>query len=401
MGLFDKLSGPPSKDKFAKMFMAGVRAAGELKQIHYDREQFSVVGEGGQISFLGNIYQEYCSVPKSQRAKVLQRSVRAWFVYLRELPKKFEDVHPDLLPAVRSRSFFELNRLRNEVEGEKPLDWPYQVLGEHFGVGMVYDMPDSMRSIPQHDLDAWGVTFYEALEAARKNLTGLQMAFIGPKEGEGVYMSAATDSHDASRIILVDLVRQFRVKGDYIAIIPNRNNLIVGGSEDLDSLKGMVKLAQKALKEPRPISGIALKLEGDDWVPWLPEACHPLYREFKAMQMQWLGQDYAEQKALLDKLHEKTGKDIFVVNYTFFEKKDTGEARSYAVWAEGVTDAYLPEVDIIAFVPNEGEPMMVDWDRAIHVVPGMMEHLDMYPVRFRVTGFPNADQLKAMGAATL
>ena len=63
------------------------------------------------------------------------------------MPEDFEDVKPDLMPVVRSRSHFDLNGLRGEVESGSPITWPYQVLGEHFGVGLVYDLPDSMRSI--------------------------------------------------------------------------------------------------------------------------------------------------------------------------------------------------------------------------------------------------------------
>ena len=70
-----------------------------------------------------------------------------------------------------------------------------------------------MRSITQENLDGWGVTFYEAMEAARHNLTQLEHAFIGPKEGEGVYLCAATDGYDSSRLILLDLIRQLRVAG--------------------------------------------------------------------------------------------------------------------------------------------------------------------------------------------
>ena len=34
------------------------------------------------------------------------------------------------------------------------------------GLGLVYDMPDSMKPISNKELELWGVTFYEALEAA-------------------------------------------------------------------------------------------------------------------------------------------------------------------------------------------------------------------------------------------
>ena len=116
--------------------------------------------------------------------------------------------------------------------------------------------------------------------------------------------------------LIKDAIRHFQVKGDHIAMIPNRENLIVVGSEDVEGLAGMVKLAAKAMKEPRPISGIALRLDGDDWTPWLPDASHPSYKAFQELQLQSFGQDYAQQKEMLDKLHEKNGEDVFVANFS-------------------------------------------------------------------------------------
>ena len=37
--------------------------------------------------------------------------------------------------------------------------------------------------------------------------------------------------------------------------------------EDVEGLSGMVKMVAEAVKKPRPISGIALRLDGDEWTP--------------------------------------------------------------------------------------------------------------------------------------
>ena len=116
-------------------------------------------------------------------------------------------------------------------------------------------------------------------------------------------------------------------------MIPNRENLIVVGSEDVEGLAGMVKLAAKAMKEPRPISGIALRLDGDDWMPWMPAEDHPSYKAFQELQLQSFGQDYAQQKEMLDKLHEKNGEDVFVANFSAIKRPD-GKVFSYATWTD-------------------------------------------------------------------
>jgi hypothetical protein len=249
-----------------------------------------------------------------------------------------------------------------------------------------------MRSISQDDLDGWGVSFYEAFEAARHNLIQVQHAFIGPKEGEGVYLAATRDGYDSSRLILLDVIRQFRVAGDFVAMVPNPDTLIVTGSEDMKGLKGMLGLATNALKQPRPISGVAVRLDGDDWVPWLPDPSHPLHNKFRGLQLQSIGRDYADQKELLDGTT-----DIFVASFSVMEHKETEHLITYCVWPKDVL-VLLPRTDKIAFMQEGKNPLMAAWDRVVEIVGDLMEPLDIYPERFQVSGFPTEEQLAAMGA---
>ena len=71
MAIFDKLPGPPSKDKFAKLLMDAIHKAGETGEIAYEPEEFRLRGEAekGSIIFLSNAYQEYCSAPAEAAGK--------------------------------------------------------------------------------------------------------------------------------------------------------------------------------------------------------------------------------------------------------------------------------------------------------------------------------------------
>ena len=394
----EKRTVPPSQDDFAKLVMDGLRRAGVTNEISYDPQQFqiSVAGEKESTLFLNNGYHEYCFVAEEDRPHVLRRYVRGWLDAHKLLPEEFAGLQPDLLPAVRSRSFYEFVRLRAALNENDSADSPYQILGEDLAVGLVYDMPDAMRSISNKEFNAWGVTYYEAMETARENLGHLRPRIIGPKEGEGIYVFTTNDGYDSSRLILLELIRQFQVKGEYIAIVPGREMLIVAGSEDTAGLEAMLTLAKKALQEPRPISGVAVRLDGDDWVPWLPDPSHPHYDEFRMLRMQRYGQDYAEQKELLDALHEKTGEDIFVASFSVVEHKDTRQRTSYCVWTKG-SHSLLPKTERIILGGPDQEPIMVTWDRVAEVVGDLMKQQGMYPERYRVEAFPTGEQLAAMG----
>ena len=190
MSIFDRFisSKPPSKDTFAKAVRDGIVRAGEKQAVVYDKDQFALrtPEKDGHRLNLGNAYPEFFAAPKARRAELVKKWIRVWFSHRIEIPSDFEDVRPDLLPTVQARSHYELVDLQSEVEGRGRSNRPYQIFGEHFAAGLVYDLPESMQHVTQDNLDEWGVTLYEALEVARQNLAEKQFAFLGPGEGEGI-----------------------------------------------------------------------------------------------------------------------------------------------------------------------------------------------------------------------
>ena len=61
------------------------------------------------------------------------------------------------------------------------------------------------------------------MEVARQNLTELEHGSRFPESGEGVYFLASKDSYDSSRLILTEIIHQFRVRGEPIVVVPNRD----------------------------------------------------------------------------------------------------------------------------------------------------------------------------------
>ena len=217
-----------------------------------------------------------------------------------------------------------------------------------------------------------------------------------PEEGEGLYVSQTKDNYDASRLLRLDLIRQFRVQGDYVAIVPDRDTLVVTGTDDVCRLQAVAALVKDALRKPRSISGLVLRLDGDEWVPWMPDRSHPAYQDLRTLQIQTYGQNYAEQKSLLDKLHEKTGQDVFVASFQAMQNTTSGETTSYCVWSKGC-HAFLPQTDRIFFFEENREPVGTEWARAAAVLGDSMKPLGMFPERYRVVDYPTGEQMRAMG----
>jgi hypothetical protein len=119
---------------------------------------------------------------------------------------------------------------------------------------------------------------------------------------------------------------------------------------------------------------------------------------FRQLYIQSIGQNYAEQKDLLDRRHELEQVDIFVASYSAMEEEKTGNVISYCVWSEGV-DTLLPETDQIFFFrpeapKNEQTAGNADSDTVRRVAGDLMEPQGTYPERWRVKEFPDDSVLR-------
>ncbi len=402
MNTFGKFDKPPTKAQFVRLVSDALRKAGETAKLHYDREAFSLSAEGQaqRIFWLNNVYKEYCAARPDHRPGLLRNVVRSWLVPAHSVPESYEDVHPDLLPAVRARGYYEVTRLQLKAEGHEPDEGPYRRIGEHLAVGLAYDLPGAIVQIGRHHLDAWEVSFDDALKAAVDNLRGMTKEPF--HEGApGVWISPYCDNHDASRLVLTEEVRRCEVRGDPVALVPNRDKLLVTGSDDVRGLATIAALGAEALKQPRFLSGTPLRLVGDEWVDFVPPADHPAYQNFRLLYAHSIGRDYASQGDALKAIYEKTGDDVFVSEHVIARKNDTGDVMTYAVWSAGI-ESLLPEAETVYFVRVKGEDDAeivagAAWERVRQVVGDLMTPEGLYPERYRVRQFPSAEQLAALG----
>jgi Protein of unknown function (DUF1444) len=393
--LFDR---PLSKDQFAQMLMKRIRASGDKGPVSYDPEKFSLTKSPSWVSFLGNAHQEYLRRPKADREQVILSFLTTWNTLGFQPSDDFADVKADLLPVLRSRGYLEVDIHRAADNFRSKADFPFAVIADHLVETLVYDLPQRMMWIDNDRLDKWGVTFYEAMEVAKRNLLErpIQCAQVG-----GLYVFATGDSYDASRMLLSDFVRDVKVVGDTLVMVPNREVLYVCGSDDSAALAAMIDLASKDFDHERNISGLVFRAVDADWEPWLPSESHPTFIAFSNLRVQWLAREYASQKDLLDKRHQHEGTDIFVASFLAFENRETGRHTSYCTWSRGI-ESLLPEVAIIAFIDPQAakeRPIVAsgNWDSVRRIVGDILEPVDMYPFRWRVDEFPDDAQLKAIG----
>lgn len=408
MGLFDRFFGPPSQDQFAKALMTAIRAAGETAELSYEPAASRIVrtrdGEpAGEIN-LGNMYRTYAELPKKKRAEYLKVCVRGALATHRELPDDFDSARHDLRPRLFARCSIEAIRLRAEKEKKTPdaLNLVTEPVGEHILSVLSYDWPEAVQTIHANQLDTWGVSAYEALEAAKMNLAEVPFGIAEMGENLRVFMTG--DSYDATRILLTDHIRNLELQGRPVAMAPNRDMLLVTGSDDEVGLAMMVALGSEALEKQYPLSGIPLILEDDGWADWMPPEGHSCRDAFQKLRSSFLGPRYAEQKSLLEEFYADDPDAPFVASFSGVTKGED-DVVTYCVWGDGV-DALLPVSQKVVFFSQNPEgagqqDALGTWERVQEVVGHLMEPTDHYPPRYRVRDYPDAEDLAAIGKAEM
>ncbi|MBI3928815.1 MAG: hypothetical protein HY319_24960 [Armatimonadetes bacterium] len=385
------LFGRPGRDQFAHIVTDEIRRGGENGDIVYDREHFALtIGQDSEKSVLhlSNVYREYLRSPRRQRRRLLtnfaslQRQAGEFL-----FPESYQEARACLMPRLQHRLQLETLRLL------KDLVVPHVLLSEDLTATVVYDTPQAILSFPEDQLERWGITFEEAMRAARDNLWAASNDEFSCHRG--LYTSPWRDNYDASRLILQPLIRQLKVEGQHVVLPLHRDSLLVTGSEEHAGLEALLQAAGTGFEHPRFICGAPIWLQEDRWTEYEPPAGHPLAEEFRRLRLCSRARDYQEQKQVLEELHHSRGEDLLVAAYSLTDQ--TGELQNYSSWSRGV-DTLLPRSERVALfdpaLPEEERVLgLFDWEHLKSVVGALMEKTDHYPIRFRVRQFPSEAQL--------
>ncbi len=388
-----------TREDFAQLL---IDQAGKIKpgiEIVFDSQEFSlkILSQEQQLMYLHNAYLEYSQVAEEDRPAILKKWLRH-FLFLKTMPEDWEDVVPDLLPALRNRSYFELAELRFREQGRDFARFSYQDVGDHYALAVSYDMHDSIVMISDRHLEDWGITFFEAMEIAMRNLLEKECVFTCLKLEEKmfVYCASSGDGFDGTRLVLLEQIRKLRVHGDYIAMVLNTDSLLITGSEDQLGLGFFLSQAMEGSQKPHALPPFLLRLEGEEWVPWLPPETNPLYKPFLKFRILAIATDYAQQQELLGGIYEKEENGPAVAGFFAAEREPAGTLLTYTLWGKGC-EALLPQAEFVGFV-EEGrrQPVFIPWKIVRAVVGDLMRPLEDYPPRFLVREYPSEKEMTEM-----
>ena len=389
-----------ARTEFAEMLLAKAREAkpGVIVDFYPNEYSLKVQSPQQQTLFLHNAFHEYRRCNEENRPQVVNKWLRH-FLFTKEMPEDFEDVEIDLFPSLRTRCYFEFARLRFQLQNRKMPQFPYQDVAEHFAMTVSYDMYDSIVMISDKYLGEWNLTFYEAMEIAMKNFyeRGSSFNCLKVENKVLVYQASVGDGFDGSRLVLSDVIRTLEVYGDTIAQVSNTDSLLITGSDDEVGLRFMLTQAANVYEKPHPMPPILLRLEGDDWVPWLPPESSPMHKSFKRIRDISVASEYHEQQSLLNALYKRDGNNTVIAEYMTMQSEDENEPDwSYTIWQKG-KKMLLPKTERIVFMDEETIPTFaVPLDIVCDVVGYIMEPQDIYPQRFLVSEFPTNQEIEEM-----
>lgn len=390
--MFGLFKSNPSKDQFAKMLLG--EAAKQGVTYEYDPKEFVLKNDKGRI-LLGNWHDHYCQANAEHKKKLISNFVAT--LQPPKEPSSLDEVGNNLITAVRERAMFAFTDLEGQASGRtKPLDVASIPLTKWFASTLVIDSPHTVAIVTGEQLKKWGVSIEEAAETGVNNLRNSTV----PKfvQQEGYFRGTWDDDYDSSRILLPELFAGLPLDGDPVIVIPNRLTLMVTGSRQTDALKAMLAKAEEIVSTiARPQNPAPLVIKNgvieDFTVPESSSVFHEVRRATCLAPLMY----YNEQKELLEKLHEKTGKDIFVAKYTLNQRKD-GSYFSYSIWSRNIV-TLLPSTDMVALHDSdkpENEQMlgMAPLEKVLSIAGDLMLDAGMFPTRYYVSKFPDAEMLK-------
>jgi len=394
---WDRIWGRPNLANYARDVAERLERHGVGSLSYFAEQQELRVKGGNTVYFLGNGFSDYRRATKAKRRAVMERFVNglANGAAASPLPANYQDARPRLLPIVRGADedtlgFLHAQRIR--TSGTPPRKTPHanRPLVAGLTKGVAYDAPNSLMRLTMEQLGAWKVDLDQALADALENLRALPEHGGWVQRHHGVWSGRWGDDYEPSRLLLPDLIHRLGV-ADPVAIAPLRNMLLVTSARNEAGLIEMARLAQEAMQaQPRWLSGQPMRLRDDGrWEVFEPPASSA--QAFRELYLTERADAYAGQKTSLEKIHEHDGVDLFVASVILFRERDAGRLRSCTTWSRDV-DTLLPQTELIAFHRAEGEMLLVPWDPAVEVVSGLMEAIDLAPVRYRVRAFPDEGQ---------
>lgn len=395
MGLLDFLTGGSPQDRFAKEVMARIRAKGWTGDIRHDPGSFSIALGEDSISLL-NGFLERAKMNRARRAEAVDELATLALISAEPPPATLDEVADKLLPVIRTRVHVGDMWLVRPAWEEVSRRRCHAPISDSLCAWAAVELGRGMRGVGDEDLDRWGVGFDEVLAIAVDNLRARSSPAKFEKDPRGFYTTRYRDHYDVSRLLLPDLLQTLPLDGDPVILAPERDTLVVAGSEDSDALDAMGAQLESVLGSmKRLISMEPLVYREGAWRPFgVTNASHALGR------LAMLGADlnHEQQRRLMAHEFAEAGRDAYAAELNLL---DAEEGATWSPIAFGKT-ALAPLAD--AYLLSSGEPgaTLVRARTDFEAICGpFAREPDCWPERLVIDRAPTEEQWARLRAAAV
>jgi uncharacterized protein YtpQ (UPF0354 family) len=217
----------------------------------------------GRLS-VDNAYIAYQSDPDS-----LQQIMASYITSLRSAFSQADTASAgNIIPVIKPHSYLNMTTYEG---GPKVNPGVYEIYNNELIILYAMDLPNNVRGLSESDLTDLGIT-RESLHVTGINNLVNMLTEIQVKGGNGLFMVMAGGTYESSLILHLDLIHKdnFKVHGDIIIAIPNRDVLLITGSNDTQNVAKVATIANQMYSENNyPISPFLFKLIDNKWQKWV------------------------------------------------------------------------------------------------------------------------------------
>jgi hypothetical protein len=381
----ERLALSPDRVQFASDLARALAPA----KVEVVAEDFALRVDGRLVVQLGKPFAEYQDADVPTKGKVLRRWASSIAQARTRVLPEFSEVRDKVVPHLRSIN----SQALLELAGGGKAAFAYEMVAAPVLAGAAVDFGDVFALVTEEMRRRWGVSMAQILAAARENLAARSVEGLSAVSA-GVYRGEFGDGNASARLLLDETLRRLDVKGDPVALVPNRDALIVTGADDDEGLARAAALARDALGRGEPLSGTPLRLRSGAWEEFSPPSGSAANEAFRLLRLTASGMDYARQA---EALKQREGDEVFIASFQIFQSPHDGQWRSVSVWTEGVV-TLLPRTDAVILVspgfandPRRTGPW--DWAALEAAVGDRLQRRDRQPVRFLTKGFPTEQMI--------
>lgn len=224
--------------------------------------------KGNEFShYLDNAYKDYKMQPDS-----LDQVIARYVSSAIELYKGPEPINVDnIVPIIKPTDHLEgLKQLSKEIGKEQEPWIVYEEYNSALIIVYAENTKTSIRYFTKEDFDKLKIPRDSLRALATRNLDRV-LPEIQSKGENGTFMITAGGDFEASLVLLTSIWNNenFKVKGDFVIAIPNRDLLMVTGSKDEQGIKTIKDITDESFETGNyQVSPYLFKWDGVKFEKW-------------------------------------------------------------------------------------------------------------------------------------